>query len=119
MLCVAHKFIFGLLPWQIYANKYFIAHNINSPAEQRQIFLKIRKKHKEVFDAELCHKSKELNKIFMHVCEARKARNLIDKQYQMIRKVSSSLHNLDYDKCLSLLPDIGEFSQDDVQPSLV
>ena len=42
----------------------------------------------------------------MHVCEARKARNKIEKQYQMSRKVSSSLHNLDYDKCLSLLPDI-------------
>ena len=40
----------------------------------------MRMKHKEAFDEELCHKSGGLNKIFMFICAARKARNRLDKQ---------------------------------------
>ena len=79
--------------------------------------MKLRKEHKETFDEELCRNSQELNKIFIYVCEARKARNQIDRKNQAKTKVSSRSHVFDYDECLSLLPEIPEFYSKDLKSS--
>ena len=116
LLCVAHLFIYGTLPWQAYWDELKSTHG--KTKNQRRTFLKLRKEHKETFDEELCRNSQELNKIFIYVCKARKARNQIDRKKQAQMKVSSRSHDFDHDECLSLLPEIPELCQNDLKSNL-
>ena len=40
-----------------------------------------------------------------------------DELHQELKKIGNQPHNLDYDKLLSLIPDIPEFSKDDLEPN--
>ena len=70
--------------------------------------------YKEVFDQQLSHKSKELNGLCSYICKARKSRNEKDKLYQQEGKIGAYPHTLDYKKCLLLLPEITDFSNEDL-----
>ena len=85
--------------------------------DQRKVYLKLRKKHKEAFDLSLCNRTGELNKLFAYVCKSRKDRNMKDELHQELKKIGNQPHNLDYDELLSLIPDIPEFSKDDLEPN--
>ena len=112
LLCVAHQFIHESLPWREYINKYMESHDVT---DQRKVYLRLRRKLKEAFDHRLCHKTGELNELFVHVCKARKQRNLIDQQFQDWKRIGSQPHSIDYDELLLLLPQMEQFSKEDLE----